>query len=581
MRPTVAPLTPNRESNRDHADQSSNSSLAREALKTTLEADAHLTLRKNKSWLGSMKDVFQRGALQAKAAVDTLKGDGGEGKKQTKFVYRSEFVISMLTCAVFRTVRSEENVSEDSCRPSLDSRASTTPLRSRNQHSQRRGTLTPRGAMHSLRNHVGKGNKRESLHSIVGRKSLDTFSASIGPERLASPAAESENGARGHGRKNSLAGSLVGSLRGLSKKSSMRTQRTQVVVPAAQEPEACPSPDRQPAETVPLPSSPIDVPVVAPAITLNLEAMGTSLMPSGFAASPERSMCRKGDFKGAETVMLPLPDHLGAPNESSGGELVVHRNCRKWPATPASLLGAAGERNAGPGPLVAAPLAPPTPMPGTTHSLEMDGADDSGDDQNGTQMFERSVTPSDEKGRKAMRSMHSLDAMAEANAGPTPTKLQAAQMQTSASQEHIAPHECSVAPVLEFSPPATMQPQCPPSDRSDLVSMTTHGSVPSDMPHLERMDARTWDPQSARGGLDAGEEGLVLSSGIEDPFDDVAAAADAAPHFPTPAVELPFRLRTADRTHGLAGTSLNVEEKPVVPLSQYRTSCSDASETAS
>lgn len=49
---------------------------ARDALKGNLKAaEAELPLRKKKSWFGSMKDVFHKGALQAKAAVDSMRGE--------------------------------------------------------------------------------------------------------------------------------------------------------------------------------------------------------------------------------------------------------------------------------------------------------------------------------------------------------------------------------------------------------------------------------------------------------------------------------------------------------------------------
>lgn len=52
---------------------------ARDALKSNLDAntdaDSTLTLTKKKSWFGSLRDVVQKGALQAKAAVDTWRTD--------------------------------------------------------------------------------------------------------------------------------------------------------------------------------------------------------------------------------------------------------------------------------------------------------------------------------------------------------------------------------------------------------------------------------------------------------------------------------------------------------------------------
>lgn len=57
---------------------------ARDALKGNLRADeADLGLKKRKSWFGSMRDVFHKGALQAKAAVDSMRGEQGKHEDET------------------------------------------------------------------------------------------------------------------------------------------------------------------------------------------------------------------------------------------------------------------------------------------------------------------------------------------------------------------------------------------------------------------------------------------------------------------------------------------------------------------
>lgn len=50
---------------------------ARQALKGNLDAagDSELSLKKKRSWFGSLRDAVHKGALQAKAAVDTFRGD--------------------------------------------------------------------------------------------------------------------------------------------------------------------------------------------------------------------------------------------------------------------------------------------------------------------------------------------------------------------------------------------------------------------------------------------------------------------------------------------------------------------------
>lgn len=52
-----------------------------DALKDNLRADdGGSGLKKRKSWFGSMREVFHKGALQAKAAVDSMRGDGSQVK---------------------------------------------------------------------------------------------------------------------------------------------------------------------------------------------------------------------------------------------------------------------------------------------------------------------------------------------------------------------------------------------------------------------------------------------------------------------------------------------------------------------
>lgn len=49
---------------------------AKDALRSSLRAaESDLGLKKRKSWFGSMKDAFHKGALQAKAAVDSMRGE--------------------------------------------------------------------------------------------------------------------------------------------------------------------------------------------------------------------------------------------------------------------------------------------------------------------------------------------------------------------------------------------------------------------------------------------------------------------------------------------------------------------------
>lgn len=58
---------------------------ARDALKGSLKAaESDLGLKKRKSWFGSMRDVVHKGALQAKAAVDSMRGDDTQLKQMSE-----------------------------------------------------------------------------------------------------------------------------------------------------------------------------------------------------------------------------------------------------------------------------------------------------------------------------------------------------------------------------------------------------------------------------------------------------------------------------------------------------------------
>ena len=69
-------------------DRTACSSPAREALEANL--DGHLTLSKKNSWFESLCDAVQKGALHAKATVDSFRGD------QTKTKLCVESVITVV-----------------------------------------------------------------------------------------------------------------------------------------------------------------------------------------------------------------------------------------------------------------------------------------------------------------------------------------------------------------------------------------------------------------------------------------------------------------------------------------------------
>ena len=48
---------------------------ARDTLEGSLDVESQVALTKKKSWFGSLRHAVQKGALQAKAAVDSIRGD--------------------------------------------------------------------------------------------------------------------------------------------------------------------------------------------------------------------------------------------------------------------------------------------------------------------------------------------------------------------------------------------------------------------------------------------------------------------------------------------------------------------------
>lgn len=58
---------------------------ARDALRSNLSAADTGTepgLKKKKSWFGSMRDVFHKGALQAKGVVDSMRGEQTKNEEE-------------------------------------------------------------------------------------------------------------------------------------------------------------------------------------------------------------------------------------------------------------------------------------------------------------------------------------------------------------------------------------------------------------------------------------------------------------------------------------------------------------------
>ena len=320
-----------------------------------------------------------------------------------------------------------------------------------------------------------------------------------GPDKFNSPT-QREDSPSSHKRRISVAGSLIGSIR----------RKAGIAPPVSQAKEV--SPER-PAEIVPLPSSPIDIPTFAPALELDLGPSG--LMSPTFGRSPEKQRTQD-TLKMTDPANIasarPQSYHVGVHDELLA---ISSHSISDKPATPRELL-------CFPTANLSPPSAPATPMSGTNQILELDGAN-----SDKLQVFERSVTPSNEKERKELRTMRSLDAMAEActvahnndEAAQVPELTELTNAQSTAGSP-----EAAASPWLEVHTP-----------RRDARSASTVHSVPSDMPELTRQKP------AQQHTLSEDQECITIEDRIlENPFADEHAFSSGPPS-PIRSVKLPFR----------------------------------------
>ncbi|KAK3686507.1 hypothetical protein LTR37_019754 [Vermiconidia calcicola] len=474
---------------------------ARDALRDNLDAaeESTLTLRKKKSWMATFRDAMSKGALSAKATVDAWRG--GIQEPEQRIIPE----------------RDTDGPAELECRPrvSIDSKASnkahtissSTPMRPQNE---RRNTVMSKFTTTSLRQHIR--NKRSSVYSVATRPSSEMDRDIPGPEHFTTPPRQ-PGSPTAYNRRASVASSVVGSIKGLGR-------RAGVTRPPSQAKEESP---KKLAETVPLPSSPIDIPAAAPALELDFGPAGLTMLPT-FAGSPEQKKKRT-----ESTLKLTDPRNItsGRPKSKIAPIAIglptyepVEWNVR--PVTPANLLNLKSEAIR-----TSTPTAPATPMPGTNFTLEVDGA--SSDDSERSRVFERSVTPPNEKERKALRAMRSLDAMAEACAiAHANDELAHSPTASDTEKEVVAPS----SPELNAKP--TLQV---PAARRNFASADTVHTIPADMPELSRQDSR---------GTEVHELSKTGSGTVErtedDPFSD-HNAVNIGPPSPERTVRLPFRLK--------------------------------------
>ena len=390
----------------------------------------------------------------------------------------------------------------------------------------------------SLRHHLpghSSRNKRRSVHSIVGRPSSEMSHIAC-PEDFASPESGEETAT--HHRKGSKAGSIVGSIRGLNRRAIKR--RTSSLPPKRVSLE-------RPVESVPLPSSPIDIPVVAPSLELDLGPAG--FMSSTFEPSYARQQAE--DF-----MKLTDPSNIttGLP-KTKNVYLPIH--------TPVNIQSRKITRQNAPQDLLklpveatrsAPPPAPTTPMPGTNFGLEVDGTNSEKSQK--SRVFERSVTPPTDKERKELRTMRSLDAMAEActiaHANDETAQLAELDGTTAAT---VSPVELDTESTTKSFYDAACSPKPGPSRRGpvhtagrNLSSAETVHSCPFDMPELTRLDSGQELVQHQTTPVELeGENVSGRTSG--DPFND-SNVMYSGPPSPDRKVRLPFRLKASPEIAG-------------------------------
>ena len=330
-----------------------------------------------------------------------------------------------------------------------------------------------------------------------------------GPEALALASQRADSPAT-HRRKVSAARSLVGSLRGIGRKNAQNRAST---------PTKEVSPER-PAENVPLPSSPIDIPVTAPALELDLGPAG--FMPSAFGhsvkAEPTQDTRKLTDPAniGTGTPKTPVPAEMKVNMSSS----VRQRDILRLPPGTVNDLG---------------PIPPPgptTPMPGTNLHLEVDGANAGNGEK--SHVFERAVTPTNEKERKELRTMRSLDAMADACTVAHAHDDFLEQSKSSDTESQTRTDSPTDTASLNVGPK--------PPLRRNFASTSTANSCPSDMEELTPQKTVTAETLSA----DHSRESYTELPGIVSfvPGNDLGEG----PPSPTRNVELPFRPKFTEDT---------------------------------
>nr|POE73146.1 hypothetical protein CFP56_76410 [Quercus suber] len=427
-----------------------NDSPAHDALREHL--DVPLGLKKKRSWMHSLREAVQRGALTAKAAVDNFRGESVSARKNEATESRGTITI----------------------KPSTSNKA------------------TPKSAAMSLRGHISHHGRRPSVFSTASRASISNVFAN--GER--SDLSLSRDGGEGspqehcHRKRNSIASSFAGSLRGLRRRAS------QIVDTGYHE--------RLPAQ-YPLPSSPVPIPVPA------LERLSLHFDPANIniSAAFEEDIKRRDEHPGLLESAKPKQVSLSNPFSTRPIQYSVTGD----KAPTLDLLDVPRdsfdfgflERT-------------PSPMPGTNLTLEVDGAHDDALD-----LFERSVMA--KESRPHLRPMRSIDAMAEACAVAHTNDENA----TNAITRKLA-----VAPSTQAKGHLRVRNE---ARTSSSQTISTSSSLPSDMQEFSLQPGRGSVPV-AEPKVDLGVDSITQKSPASN------AVASSGPPSPTREVTLPFRCET-------------------------------------
>lgn len=327
-----------------------NDSPARNALQGHL--NANLSLKKKISWFNSLREVVQKGALTAKATIDDIRGESASNAKQEMWIARAPF--SFWRLADHDSADKERSFIK---RPINDS-------------------YTPRSATISLRRHMPRHTASTSLFRSASRASLGNRLSGVNEIELSVKDEQDSPSASFHKKRNSMADSLVGSLRDLGRKASKHMSP----IPSARLPAQCP-----------LPSSPVSIPIPAPApLTIDFGRM--SFMSSTFNKGVITKTGERKRSADSDNVINSASDDPFAPHFRG------HSDAHLGPLTPGMLEIPRGSLDFGLFDFS------PSPMPGTNHTIEVDGARDEQ-----LRLFERSVMA--QECRPQLRPMRSLAAM--------------------------------------------------------------------------------------------------------------------------------------------------------------------------